>query len=148
MLNDLDVLTCDIQNAYLTADCRERVWVVAGPEFGSEAGINMLVRKDLYKLKISGATFRALLTETLHAMGYCTSYVNPDLWLRPSVKPDGFEYYEYIPCYFDDVLYISHYPQKYMKIIQEDFNLKDNKIEPPDVYLGATLAKMKLESGN
>ena len=34
-----------------------------------------------------------------------------------------------------------------MKRIQEDFKLKDDKIEPPDVYLGATLAKMKLESG-
>ena len=34
-LNDLDVLAYDIQNAYLTADCIERVWVIAGPEFGS-----------------------------------------------------------------------------------------------------------------
>ena len=41
-LNDLDMLACDIQNAYLTADCREQVWVVAGPEFGSEAGKNMM----------------------------------------------------------------------------------------------------------
>ena len=37
-LNDLDVLACNIQNDYLTVDCRERVWVVAGPKFGSEAG--------------------------------------------------------------------------------------------------------------
>ena len=34
-----------------------------------------------------------------------------------------------------------------MKRIQEDFKLKDNKIEPPDLYLRATLAEMKLESG-
>ena len=34
-----------------------------------------------------------------------------------------------------------------MKSIREYFNLKDDKIYPPDVYLGATLAKMKLESG-
>ena len=34
-----------------------------------------------------------------------------------------------------------------MEGVYEDFNLKDNKIEPPDVYLGATLAKMKLDSG-
>ena len=33
-LNDLKVLTCDIQNAYLTAKCREKVGTVAGPEFG------------------------------------------------------------------------------------------------------------------
>ena len=29
-LNDLDVLSCDIHNAYHNADCRERVWVVSG----------------------------------------------------------------------------------------------------------------------
>jgi hypothetical protein len=41
-LNDLDALVCDIQNTSLTADCREKVWMIAGPEFGSECGKNML----------------------------------------------------------------------------------------------------------
>ena len=44
-LNDLDVLACDIQNAYLTEDYRERVWVIDGTEFGSEDGTDMLARK-------------------------------------------------------------------------------------------------------
>ena len=34
-----------------------------------------------------------------------------------------------------------------MKRIQEDFNLKYNKIEPPNVYIGYTFSKMKFESG-
>ena len=34
-----------------------------------------------------------------------------------------------------------------MKRMQENFNLKGYKIEPPDVYLWATLSKMKLDSG-
>ena len=34
-LNDLKVLACDIQNAYLTANPREKVYTIAGPEFGS-----------------------------------------------------------------------------------------------------------------
>ena len=46
-LNGLDVMTCDIQNAYLTADCREKIWTRAGPEFGSEAGAIMFIRKAL-----------------------------------------------------------------------------------------------------
>jgi hypothetical protein len=37
-LNDLKVMACDIQNAYLTADCMEKIWTTGGPEFGSEAG--------------------------------------------------------------------------------------------------------------
>ena len=61
---------------------------------------------------------------------------------------DGFEYYEYILCYIYNVLCIYHNLRKYMKRIQEDFKLNDNNIEPPDVYLGSPLAKMKLESGD
>jgi len=37
-LNGLDILACDIQNAYLSADCREKIYTIAGDEFGSEAG--------------------------------------------------------------------------------------------------------------
>jgi hypothetical protein len=34
-----------------------------------------------------------------------------------------------------------------MRRIQEDFKLKDDKIAEPDVYLGATIAKMSLDNG-
>ena len=92
-LNDLDMLACNIYNVYLTTDCREQVWAVAGPNFGSEYGKNILVKKSLYGLKRSGAAFRAFLEEMLDTMGYRSSYADPDLWLRPAVNPDGFEYY-------------------------------------------------------
>ena len=59
--NNLNVLAYNIQNAYLAADCRERVWVVDRPELVSEAGNYMLVRKALYVLKSSGAAFGAFL---------------------------------------------------------------------------------------
>ena len=63
-LNGLKVLACDIQNAYLTAPCREKIWTIAGPEFGSEAGHLMLITRALYGLKSPGAAFRAFLVET------------------------------------------------------------------------------------
>ena len=44
-LNDLDVLAYDIQNIYLTEDCRERVWVMSGTKFGSKFGKNIMVIK-------------------------------------------------------------------------------------------------------
>ena len=37
-LNGLQVMACDIQNAYLTVNCLEKIWTYAGPEFGSERG--------------------------------------------------------------------------------------------------------------
>ena len=138
-LNDLQLLTCDIQNAYLTADCRERICITAGPEFGSEEGTTMVIRKALYGLKSSGAAFRAHLAETLHDLGNTPSKADPDVWLRPAVKPCGFEYYEMVLVYVDDILCISHDPKKTMSGIQATFKLKDNKIEKPETYLGAQL---------
>ncbi len=131
--NDLDTLTCDTQNACLTADCREKVWILAGPEFGSEAGQNMLVKKALHGLKSSGAAFRAHLAETLDAMGCGPSHTDPDVRPRPAVKLDGAECHGCMLCCVDDVPCMSHDPKKSMKRIQEDFKLKDDKIAEPDV---------------
>ena len=56
-LNNLQVMSCDIQNMYLTATCHEKIWMYAGPEFGSEKGSIMLIREVLYGLNSSGAAF-------------------------------------------------------------------------------------------
>lgn len=106
----------------------------------------MLVVKALYGLRSSGAAFRALLAETLK-MRYKPSYADADVWLRPAVRPDGFEYYELILTYVDDLLCISHDPQKSMFGIKDDFKLKHDLIAAPDVYLGASLERMKLADG-
>jgi len=146
-LNDLKVLSCDIQNAYLTAKCREKIYTRAGPEFGSEQGSLMLIVRALYGLKSSGAAFRSLLAETLYDMDYKPTKADPDVWIRPAVKPNGFEYYEYVLCYVDDVLSISGDAMATMKEIQTVFKLKDDKIEEPTDYLGAVLGKMTLGDG-
>ena len=90
-LNDLNISACDIQNAYLTADCREKIWFRAGPELGSEEGTIMIIKKALYGLKSSGAAFRAHLAETLYDIGFKPSKADPDFWMRQAVKPDGFK---------------------------------------------------------
>ena len=80
--------------------------MVDGTKFGYEYGKNMMVIKAIYVLNISSAAFRDFLVETLYSMGCRSSYVDPDLWLRPSVKTDGLEYYRYIIFYVDNVLCI------------------------------------------
>ena len=74
----------------------------------------MIVNMALYGLKSSGAAFRAKLSG-LHA--------DPDVWLRPSVKPDGAEYYEMVLCYVDDVLAISDMPMRIMDGVRSVFKL-------------------------
>ena len=132
-LNDLKVLACDIQNAYLTAD-------------GSESGTIFIIKKALYGLKSAGAAFRALLADTLHDMGYAPTKADPDVWLRPAVKPDGFEYYELVLCYaLDDVLSISATPEVALQALTGTFTLEDHKIEKLEMYLGAQLGQMNVD---
>jgi hypothetical protein len=50
-LNELDVFGADVQNAFLTAPNKEKVWMIAGPEFGADEGKTFLVVKALYGLK-------------------------------------------------------------------------------------------------
>ena len=64
-LNGLDMLSCDIQNAYLSAPCREKMCCRAGPEFGSEAGKIMIVKMALCGLKSSSAAFRSMLAQVI-----------------------------------------------------------------------------------
>ena len=145
-LNDLDVQSGDIENAYLTAPCRERMWTRAGPEFGDDEGKVFLIVRALYGLKSSGAAFRAFLAERINEMGFISSQVDPDVWLRPATKPDGEEYYEYILVYVDDILTIGHDATSIMLEIGERFKFKKDLIEPPEIYLGGRL-ECKLLNG-
>jgi Reverse transcriptase (RNA-dependent DNA polymerase) len=134
------MFTCDIQNAFLTAPCREKLYTVAGPEFGSDEGKIMIVVRALYGLKSAGATFRAFLGEHLYGMGFRSCEADPDVWLRPAFKPNEEKYYEMILCYVDDVLAISESPVEIIRSIQGKFKLKGNKFGPPTDYLGAQLS--------
>ena len=44
-LNSLEISACDIGNAYLNAPCREKLWTIAGSEFGSERGSVMIIEE-------------------------------------------------------------------------------------------------------
>ena len=147
-LNDLDVLCSDIQNAYLTAPCREKVYTIAGSEFGpTDCGKIMLITRALYGLKSSGAAFRSYLADHLWDLGYRPSKADDDVWMRPAIKGDGFKYWEYILCYVDDILVISHQALRTMQNIGKKFKFKGDKIESPTQYLGAGLSKMVNDDG-
>ena len=88
----------------------------------------MIIRKALYGLKSSGAAFSAHFAETLHDIGFKPTKADPDVWICPVVKPGGAEYYEYIMCYLDDILYVSHDAKSILQVLQGQFKLKGDKI--------------------
>ena len=79
-LNDLDVMACDVGNAYLNAPCREKIWFVAGREHGERQGKVMVIVRALYGLKSSGASWRAMFAERLTEMGFIPTQADPDVY--------------------------------------------------------------------
>ena len=66
----------------------------------------MLITCALYGLKTSSASFRSYSAETLYELGYTHTKADPDVWLRKSVKADGYQYYDMVLCY---VIYVPFY---------------------------------------
>ena len=105
----------------------------------------MIIRKALYGLKSRGTAFRAHLAETLHDIGFKPTKADPDVWIRPAVKPDRTKYYEYIMRYVDDILSVSHDTKSILQSLQGQFKLKGDKTEPPDMYFYTQLGTMQVD---
>ena len=147
-LHDLEVKAADIQNAYLTAPCSEKIAVVCGPEFGIHQGETALVVRALYGLKSSGAAFRNHLASCMTHVGYKQCPADADLWMKPEVRPDdGFKYYAYILLYVDDALVIHHDGMKILEQIDYYFRMKPESMGDPDLYLGCKLRKFAMPNG-
>ena len=82
----------------------------------------------------------------MHGLGYKPCLVDPDLWLKASVKPDGTEYYSYILNYVDDIMVIDHDPMPILEDINRFMLLKPDSVGDPDIYLGAKLKLVQLEN--
>jgi hypothetical protein len=101
-LNDMELWSTDIGNAYLESYTKEKVAFVAGDEFGDLAGHTFIIIKALYGLRSSGARWHDRLFDTLSALGFQPARSDPDIWMRPCG-----DHYEYIACYVDDLLIAS-----------------------------------------
>jgi hypothetical protein len=146
-LNNLNVYSADIQNAYLTAPIREKYWVRAGPEFGSDVGRPAKVVRALYGLETAGQTFRSHLAATLKGIGFKPSKADPDVWMRPAVKTCGEKYYEYILCYVDDIIGASVQVDQVFEAIGKVFKFKETPQEPT-MYLGADIRKRTIQDSD
>ncbi len=93
-INDLEILSADIGNAYLQALAREQVHTTAGPEFGpTRQGQTVIIVRAMYGLKSSGAAWHTQLSETLYCMDFKPSLADPDVWYRPAIRGNGIEYW-------------------------------------------------------
>ncbi len=138
-LNELEVMAGDIQNAYLTAPCKEKITITRGPEFGEDKGKTAEIVRALYGLKSSGAAYGEHLANCLTYLGFQTCLADNDVWIKAQTKPDGTEYYAYILVYVDDILVIHHDAKKILSQIDYFFRMKPESMGDPDIYFGCKL---------
>jgi hypothetical protein len=96
-LNELDVMAADIRNAYLQAPSSQKDYIICGPKFGLENLRKVaLIKRALYGGKKAGSDFRNHLRACMRHLNFESCLADPDVWMRPALKSDGSEYYEYV----------------------------------------------------
>jgi Reverse transcriptase (RNA-dependent DNA polymerase) len=132
-LNGLSYCAADIGNAYSYSCTREKVYVIEGPEFGSDLeGQTLLIYKALYGLRTSAACFHKYLSEQLIMPGFNQSNYDHDLWIKDKV-----DHYEHLATFVDDVLVWSKDPMAIMSELKKIYVLKG--VGTPEYYIGGNV---------
>ena len=132
-LNDLQLWGGDVGNEYLQALTKEKLYIVAGPEFEELQGHVLVMYKTLYGTRSGGASWHHKHFDILQQMNFKPSRADPDIWMRTS--KDG-THYEYIAVYVDDLAICVKDPQVFCDTLQQDYKLKLKGVGPLSYHLG------------
>ena len=130
-LNGLEMWTTDVGNAYLEEETDEKVYIIAGPEFGELEYHVLIIHKALYGLRTSSLRWHERFADCLHEMGFIPCKAEPDIWMRKSG-----DVYEYISVYVDDLGIASRNPSKIIDILMNTYNFKLKGTGPITYHLG------------
>ena len=133
----LDLMTADVGNAFPTAPNQEKVWCVAGDEFGDRKGAMIEIQRAMYGLSGSSRAFADFLGDCLHSIGFEPSRADPDLWIKKMEHG-----YDYIATHVDDLIVVAKKPQEYLALIEQEFALRNIESEP-SYYLGTSLKRLE-----
>ena len=148
-LNDLKVLAGDIQNAYLNAHTKGRIYFRTGNEWKGDKGKIIVITRALYGLKSSGPIRQNHLADIIgNKLKFKSSLDDPDLWYKPMITPDGRDYYAYVLVYVNDILIIDKIPQRFMDLLKDTYTVKPSSIGQPKVYLGVDINKVYYLDGS
>ncbi len=143
-LNDVDILSCNLENAFLNAPCCKKNWFEGGLECGEDKGKVLIVIHALYGLKSMGASWRSALADVLSSLGYELMKADLVIWIHKAVCDDGFESYEML---FVNILSLSHWMKEAIEEITKFYKVMDGSIKEPNIYLGANISKIQMPDG-
>ena len=130
-LNTMEVWGADIGIAYLEATTKEKICIVAGPEFEELQGHILEIHKALHSLKSSGLRWSHRIYDIMLQLGFKPCKADRCVWLREMKTK-----YEYIAIYVYDLLIPSDKPQQIIKDLKEKFKLKIKGDGPLEYHLG------------
>ena len=118
-LNDLCTWTTDIGNAYLESKTKEKVYIIAGPEFGDRENHILVINKALYGLRTSGKRWSEKCADSMRDMGFTPCKMEPEIWMRRNG-----DIYEYIAIYVDDLAIAAKNPQEIIDHLEKQCKYK------------------------
>lgn len=82
-------------------------------------------------------------------MGFQPCKADPDVLMRPGIKPNGEEYWQFVLLYTDDMLAIMEDPEAFFcdKFDQKYFVLKEKSTGRTTQYLGNKVVNVDMEDG-
>jgi hypothetical protein len=129
-----DMLMGDVMTAYLNALTGEKIWTKCGPEFEDAEGQIAIVNKALYGLKTSAHQWYMHLTDTLRALGFLPSRLDPSMWYRLREEEDG---YDYVIHHVDDFLICAKDAKRWLNELEKHYRITGGDV--PTHYLGADI---------
>jgi Reverse transcriptase (RNA-dependent DNA polymerase) len=139
-LNKLEVWATDVGNAYLEARTKEKLYIIAGPEFGNRVGHILIIQKALYGLRTSGLHWHEHFANCLREMGFVPCRAEPDIWLH---RNGGV--YEYIAVYVDNLAIAAKDPKDIIEVLENMYiNSSSRELAQYHFTWGAISGKMKM----
>ena len=81
-LNNLPIYSTDISSAYLEASTKEKVYIIAGSEFGELESYTLIINKALNGLQSLGLRWHECLADSLPDMDFTITKAENNIWIR------------------------------------------------------------------
>ena len=134
--NGLTTWAADVGNAYLESYTKEKVCIIAGPEFGELEGCLLVIVKALYGLRSSGLRWHERFADTLRDLGFKPCKTSSDVWMR-----NAGDVYEYIAVYVDDLAIVAKDPKLITDLLVNKYKYKLKGVGPIDYHLGGNFSR-------
>ena len=131
-LNGIETWGTDISSAYLEAYTKEKLTIIAGPEFEKLEGHRLVIDKALYGLRTSGQRWHDRFAECMRMEGFSVCLVELDIWMRQNG-----DIYEYVAVYVDDLAFAVKDLEAFVKRLEEVHKFKLKGTGPLKFHLGA-----------